>query len=283
MMWQDIEFPINLDTPPQIFMMGNSRHGSAPVEKYRFPLLWCLHLYTYEAEIIIDGHKIPILPGFASVVQPGCSIEYRYERRLVSHLYAHFTLPPASDHTVVRAMQDTSTAFERLYQNFDLAISCCKTNPHRAQSIIWQLLWELACLPTDVRTAGPKTSVGEWVSPTGQLGLVRLAIELIEERLGEALTVGGLANDLRVSNNHLTRQFREQTGSTVVGFIQRRRMERAFSLLTHTDRSITSIAAEVGIPNIQHFNKTVRRLLGASPSEIRASRTAGPDIEVREH
>ena len=168
-------------------------------------------------------------------------------------------------------MQDTSSAFDRLYQNFERAIACCKSSPHRAQSLIWQILWELTFLQEELHSARSKTSIGDWVSMSGELGLVRLAMELIEERLAENLNVRRLAGELQVSHNHLTRQFREQTGSTVIGFIHRRRMERAHILLTNTRQTIKSIAAEVGIPDIQQFNKTVRRLLGSSPSGVRAS------------
>lgn len=40
-------------------------------------------------------------------------------------------------------------------------------------------------------------------------------------------------------------------------------------LLLHSSLAIKSIAQAVGIPDINHFNKTIRKELGAAPSKIR--------------
>ncbi len=81
-----------------------------------------------------------------------------------------------------------------------------------------------------------------------------------------------IAKTVGVSHNHLTRLFRAATGETVVGYIRARRMERARHFLHATTLSITAVAASVGIPDLQAFNKTCRRELGASPRGIRAAR-----------
>ena len=50
-----------------------------------------------------------------------------------------------------------------------------------------------------------------------------------------------------------------------------RRVEHARYLLESTDLPIWRVAERVGIPDPQHFNKTVRRLTGTSPSAIRGA------------
>jgi transcriptional regulator GlxA family with amidase domain len=97
-------------------------------------------------------------------------------------------------------------------------------------------------------------------------------VALVEARLTEPLTVPEIARTVGVSHNHLTRLFRAATGETVVGNIRARRMERARHFLRATTLSITAVAASVGIPDLQAFNKTCRRELGASPRGIRAAR-----------
>ena len=70
-------------------MMGYGLwQGTTPVEKYRFPGMWSLHLYPYEAEVIVDGCMLPIHSGFASMVAPDCSIEYHYKRPWCASLRA---------------------------------------------------------------------------------------------------------------------------------------------------------------------------------------------------
>jgi transcriptional regulator GlxA family with amidase domain len=72
-----------------------------------------------------------------------------------------------------------------------------------------------------------------------------------------------------VSHTHLTRLFRQDTGHTVVGYVRRRRMERARHLLIASTLAIPAVAATVGIPDLQAFNKTCRKELGASPRAVR--------------
>jgi transcriptional regulator GlxA family with amidase domain len=84
------------------------------------------------------------------------------------------------------------------------------------------------------------------------------------------LEVPALARAVGVSHNHLTRLFRLETGLTVVAYIRSRRMARARHLLVSSTLSIPAVAATVGIPDLQAFNKTCHRELGGSPRAVRA-------------
>ncbi|MFD0327493.1 helix-turn-helix domain-containing protein [Streptacidiphilus monticola] len=88
------------------------------------------------------------------------------------------------------------------------------------------------------------------------------ATAFIEERLAGPLSVPQVARAVGVSHNHLTRLFRESTGQSVVGWIRARRMARARHFLQATTLSIPAVAASVGIPDLQAFNKACRRELG---------------------
>jgi transcriptional regulator GlxA family with amidase domain len=99
---------------------------------------------------------------------------------------------------------------------------------------------------------------------------VSTAISYIEGNLARSLTVPSLAAVAGVSHNHLTRLFRAETGTTVVAYIRQRRMARARHLLVSSTLSIPAIAASVGIPDLQAFNKTCHRELGGAPRAVRA-------------
>jgi transcriptional regulator GlxA family with amidase domain len=72
-----------------------------------------------------------------------------------------------------------------------------------------------------------------------------------------------------VSHNHLTRLFHAETGQTVIAYIRQRRLTRARHLLVSSTLSIPAVAASVGIPDLQAFNKACRRELGGPPRAIR--------------
>jgi transcriptional regulator GlxA family with amidase domain len=55
----------------------------------------------------------------------------------------------------------------------------------------------------------------------------------------------------------------------VIGHLLRRRATRAQHLLLTTNLPVKVIAAEVGVPDLQEFNKLIRRHCGHSPRAVR--------------
>lgn len=104
------------------------------------------------------------------------------------------------------------------------------------------------------------------------------AAAVIDERFAEPLDVPAIAALVGRSPAHLARAFRARYGVTVPHRLIARRVEHARYLLEASDLPIWRVAERVGIPDPQHFNKTVRRLLGRSPSAIRAA-ASGPTID----
>ena len=99
--------------------------------------------------------------------------------------------------------------------------------------------------------------------------MVLRAVELIERRLADDLTVVQIAETVGISTGYLVRLFREAYGETVVGYMGRRRIERATHLLQRSTLPIKVIAASVGIGDLQRFNKAVRAHHGIGPRELR--------------
>lgn len=118
------------------------------------------------------------------------------------------------------------------------------------------------------------------VPPPANPNAAVLAAAVIEARFAEPLTVADVARAVSRSPAHVARAFRARYAMTIPHRLIARRVEHAHYLLESTDLPIWRIAERVGIPDPQHFNKTVRRLTGASPSAIRArsaAATVDPD------
>lgn len=102
------------------------------------------------------------------------------------------------------------------------------------------------------------------------------AAALIAERFAEPLDVPTIAREVGRNPAHLARAFRRRYGETIPHRLIARRIEHARFLLESSDLPIWRVAERCGIPDPQHFNKTVRRLLGESPSTIRAAAAISP-------
>jgi AraC family transcriptional regulator len=245
-----------LDDPPEVVNLGVGVHGTAGLrDVFRLPDLWQLHLYSYSADLEIGGTPYRIRPGYVSLVPAGVQVVYRYRGRS-EHLFVHFRPGRGGAVRELPAVQDAGAETPLLSSLLRGAIESSQQTPARVAAEVWTVLWRIAAI----------ADVGGRPHPA-----VAAAIAHIESHLAGPLTVPELAAAAGVSHNHLSRLFRAETGTTVVGYIRARRMARARHLLTSSTMSIAAVAASVGIPDLQAFNKTCRRELGASPRAIRRS------------
>ncbi|OZM77734.1 AraC family transcriptional regulator [Pseudonocardia sp. MH-G8] len=254
---------LHLAEPPVVVNAGVGVHGvRSPYDVFRLPDLWQVHVYGYAATLTVAGRPHAVTPGSVSLVPAGVQVRFDYAGRS-EHLFAHFRTSPAGEPASVPVVQDAGPAAAGLSGLMRAAIEAFPGGSPRVAAEVWTALWRIAQLPE------PDTG-------HARHGAVAAAIAHIEANLARPLTVPDVARVAGMSHNHLTRLFRAETGLPVVGWIRRRRMARARHLLTATTMSIPAIAATVGIDDLQAFNKTCRRELGASPRAVRATPSPAP-------
>ncbi|NUP52515.1 MAG: helix-turn-helix transcriptional regulator [Catenulispora sp.] len=242
---------MKMGDPPVIANAGVGVHGiNTARDVFRLPDLWQLHLYSYNAAFAADGVWYDLRPGVVSLVPPDTTVEFRYRGRS-EHLYVHFELAGRRDPFV----GDAGAALPVLRELLLDAVASFPTAPERSAAAVWAALWRVSDLADAIDA--PRNPV------------VAAVVRRIEARLAEPLVVAELARVAGVSHNQLTRLFHEHVGDTVVGYIASRRMARALHLLQASTLSVTAIAASVGIPDLQAFNKACRKAFGASPRALR--------------
>ena len=250
-----------LDEPPRIFYAGVGIHGGNPVENYLLPNLWCLHLCRYHALWVVDDQDYLIEPGTAIFIPRNTPMEFRFSPGRHVHISIHFAVRADEnqwrDAPGIAAHQNLRAGFQKTYGALEEAVGWFSTAPLRAQARIWEVLLSL-------------------VEPEHRQldALVSRAMELIELRLHEPLSIAQLARELDVSHNHLTRRLRAATGLTPVDFIRERRIRHAQYLLRHSTLPIKAIAAQSGLGDFHSFNKAMRRVTGFGPRQWRLDETA---------
>jgi AraC-like DNA-binding protein len=102
------------------------------------------------------------------------------------------------------------------------------------------------------------------------------ARDAMDRTYAQPLDVPTLARIAHVSEAHFIRTFRATFGEPPHRYLQRRRVERAMSLLRETDRLVTEICLEVGFTSLGTFGRTFRAIVGQTPTQYRAGgRDAG--------
>lgn len=99
---------------------------------------------------------------------------------------------------------------------------------------------------------------------------LRHVVEYIEAHLDQDLSLAELAAVAGFSLSHFKPLFRQATGMPVHRFVLERRIARARKLLLESEMSMTEIALEAGFAHSSHMARCMRRVLGLSPSQIRA-------------
>lgn len=250
--------PLRLDAPPDVVGVGVGRHGLRErVEQWLLPELHSVHLYDYDAEVVVAGVAYPIAPGSLSIIPAGAPMEFRY-RGPSEHVYAHLRLPRAGRAVAAPIMQNLGDEAASVRARLTAIVVAPAA---RRSAELWSLLWRAATGP-----AGPDPGAGP------DHPAVAAAVSYIEGNLARRITVERVAGAAHVSASHLNRLFRTGFGIGVAGYVRRRRADQVEHLLRDTTQSIGSVAASIGIGDLQTFNKFCRARLGASPRQLRDDR-----------
>lgn len=105
-------------------------------------------------------------------------------------------------------------------------------------------------------------------------GIVDVTKRYIHEKLSEKINLDTLAENAKVTNSYLCKQFKKATGLTVVEYINRHRIELAKELLSSKNVRIIEIAYETGFQSLSQFNRSFHRYTGQSPTEYKAQAKA---------
>lgn len=268
--WQDVSHGLPLGGPPIIQQVGLNVHGSRRVESYVMDQLWSLHVYRWRGTLDVGGKLFPVRPGYLSVEPPNTRLTWRYDMEACPHHYVHFALRGDGPTTPVPAMQDLGPAFPEISEEMHLLVTLFEQHRRRAEVRLWDLLLRLSRM----QTGRPEGSSARTVAGPDLPFAVQTAVAIIDNELRDKLEVAAICKRVGISQNHLTRLFQHAFGVGVAAYVRRRRVDKARHLLTASSLPIKAIAAEVGVPNLQQFNKLVRAVSLRSP---RAWRDHGAD------
>ena len=101
--------------------------------------------------------------------------------------------------------------------------------------------------------------------------LVQKAITCIDAELSSNLSLQNLAKRLNVSGSYLSTVFKKETGQTVTGYINYKRIRHAMHLLSSTGLQVQTISQHCGILDIHYFSKLFKKVTGLTPKEYRES------------
>ncbi|RPE05431.1 AraC family transcriptional regulator [Chitinophaga lutea] len=103
---------------------------------------------------------------------------------------------------------------------------------------------------------------------------MHLVRDIILQHLHNPHSLPVLAQMADTNECYLKRHFKKIFGTTVYGYIQQTRMEKAKHLLLHERKKVSEVALLSGYSHISHFSKAFRKHFGCSPQQIRLGQPA---------
>ncbi len=101
--------------------------------------------------------------------------------------------------------------------------------------------------------------------------VIQQAINFINLNLSSHLSVKKLAYEVGLSPDHLTRLFKKELNTTVIAYINHKRIHTSLKLLNTTNLSIEEIGDLVGLSNTSYFYTLFKKQIGISPNQYRVS------------
>lgn len=252
---------------PEIVQAGLSLHGHLKKQQFLMHDVWGLHAYFYSGKLRFDNKEFIISSRMVSLTPPNTPLEWEFPDH-APHYYVHFktnrpsvsSFPPEPFVFPIKVMNGPFERFETVVKPMELIVKTYKQEPLKARVALWNLLLNLNEAET-LKESLPATLPSS----------VQIVISHINQNYSAPLVIEELADYAGVSHNYLITLFKRHFGCTIATYIRRKRCQEAEFLLRHSSLAIKSIAQAVGIPDINHFNKTIRKELGVAPSIIRNS------------
>ncbi|WP_252242710.1 AraC family transcriptional regulator [Clostridium sp. ZS2] len=94
---------------------------------------------------------------------------------------------------------------------------------------------------------------------------IKIVLEYIQENYNKEIDINRLSAICHYNQSHFMRFFKKHTGKTCIQFIKNYRLEKAASLISNTDLSITEISLEVGFTNISYFIRSFKEKYNTTP------------------
>ena len=93
-------------------------------------------------------------------------------------------------------------------------------------------------------------------------------INFINENVESPMTVEEIAKTFNVSTSHLSRIFREHTGTTLVEYIAIRKVEESQYYLRFSEEKISDISDRFYFCNQSYFTRIFKKYTGQTPKTI---------------
>ena len=98
---------------------------------------------------------------------------------------------------------------------------------------------------------------------------IQEVIAYVSANFLERMTIDELAFLFKTNRATLCREFKRETGKTLVSFVNEKKIARAKEKIATTSKTFTQIAEEMNFESIHYFTRFFKKMTGVTPKEFR--------------
>jgi AraC-like DNA-binding protein len=106
----------------------------------------------------------------------------------------------------------------------------------------------------------------------GHSSAVKKAIMYINLHFHENINLQSVADEIGFNRTYLAKRFKEEMNITVIGYIQKKRIDEAAFLIEQGMSSFTDISEQVGFSSYNYFCKVFKEVKGITPTDYKGTR-----------
>ncbi|MNM85262.1 Arabinose operon regulatory protein [compost metagenome] len=279
-------YAINEERPYGILISGHyAETADYSIHRPPDPVGWLLmYTLTGEGQVHVAGEVVaPCRPGDAVILLPGLPHHYSTAGARWEFIWVHFIPAPSfrpwlnlpqQTEGIVRLQVDGSPGrngfAEALQRMVRYSSSGGNSELHHRLA---ELALEEALLLLRAEVA--KDSNEAAIDPR-----IADVVGYLRESYRERVSIPDLAKRSCMSPSRLSHLFKEQVGDTIIGTVNKIRLEKASQLLAFTTRQVAEIAGDVGIDSPDHFARMFCQVYGETPSGYRKRKRDGLQTET---
>lgn len=100
-------------------------------------------------------------------------------------------------------------------------------------------------------------------------------IEYMKEHVTERLSVDDICKVLHYNKSYIFRQFKKTTGSSLMAYFVKMKVQKAKEMLRESDMAVSAISDTLSFDSPNYFSKTFKKVTGYTPSTYRKLRRGG--------
>lgn len=186
--------------------------------------------------------------------------EFEYARQAIALGVARFLLKPSKMSELEEALEAVTERLDRKGMSVTMSVPAYREPDEK--------------LPIEAETAegGENLEANSFI--------VKNALEYIRENSREKLRLADVADQVYVSQWHLSKLLNRHTGKTFSDILNGARMDRSKELLQDPSLRICDVAEMVGFQDLAHFSRVFKKMEGMSAGEYRNTH-CGTDEEEK--